>query len=78
MTEDELFEDVRYWKGRADAAESERDECKATLEALMTVLKVFLGHDQRFQIAIGGNPLAIEKMLSSARRSLTDAGGEVA
>ena len=31
MTEDELFEDVKYWKGRADAAETERNEARAAL-----------------------------------------------
>lgn len=31
MIEDELFEDVKHWKGRADAAETERNECRAHL-----------------------------------------------
>ena len=31
MTEDELFEDVRYWKGCADAATTERNEARAAL-----------------------------------------------
>jgi hypothetical protein len=29
VTEDELFEDVRYWKGRADAAEAQLSEAVA-------------------------------------------------
>lgn len=39
-------------------------------DALVDILKIFLGHDERFQIAVGGNPLAVEKMLAAAKRTL--------
>lgn len=34
MTEDELFEDVRYWKGRADAAEARLFEAMDLLKSV--------------------------------------------
>jgi hypothetical protein len=36
--------------------------------ALVTALKIFLGHDDRFQVSVGGNPIAVDKMLEEARR----------
>jgi hypothetical protein len=35
MTEDELVEDVRYWKGRAEAAEAELAKAKDLIEGLL-------------------------------------------
>jgi hypothetical protein len=35
MTEDELFEDVKYWKGRADAAKAELDEALKIIAELI-------------------------------------------
>jgi hypothetical protein len=37
-------------------------------DALVTALKIFLGHDDRFQVSVGGNPIAVDKMLEEARR----------
>lgn len=31
---------------------------------------IFLGHDERFQVAVGGNPNAVETMLDDARNTL--------
>jgi hypothetical protein len=36
-------------------------------DALVTALKIFLGHDDRFQVSVGGNPIAVDKMLEEAR-----------
>jgi hypothetical protein len=53
------------------------DQCaKAALrdfeerQALRAALRIFLGHDDRFQVAVGGNPNAVEKMLNEARALL--------
>jgi len=35
MTEDELFDDIRYWKGRADAANAEVDRLRSALRDVM-------------------------------------------
>jgi hypothetical protein len=45
------------------------------LNDLISVVKIFLGHDDRFQIAVGGNPLAAEQMLAAAKRALVRAEG---
>jgi hypothetical protein len=34
---------------------------------LLEIVAIFLGHDDRFQIAVGGNPSAVDAMLESAR-----------
>lgn len=34
---------------------------------LLSICQIFLGHDDRFQIAVGGNPIAVDKMLAAAR-----------
>ena len=41
--------------------------------ALVKYLSIFLGHDDRFQVAVGGNPNAIEEMLNGARAALSAA-----
>jgi hypothetical protein len=46
----------------------------ASAPDLAEVVKVFLGHDDRFQIAVGGNPIAVEQMLANARACLARAG----
>jgi len=33
---------------------------------LRNVLAVFLGYDDRFQIAVGGNPIAVSEMMEEA------------
>ena len=42
-------------------------------EALVKALSIFLGEDGRFQVAIGGNPIAIDAMLAEARAALASA-----
>ena len=35
-------------------------------------LEILLGHDERFQVSVGGNPLAVDRMLSAARQTFRD------
>lgn len=37
---------------------------------LIRALSIFLGEDDRFQVAVGGNPSAVEAMLAEARAAL--------
>lgn len=37
------------------------------IEALIKTLKIFLGDDERFQVAVGGNPIVVDRMLAEAR-----------
>lgn len=39
-------------------------------------LGVFLGEDDHFQVAVGGNPNAVEAMIASARTTLSKLRGE--
>lgn len=41
---------------------------------LMKALNIFLGHDERFQVAVGGNPIAVDAMLSEFRNLLKSIG----
>lgn len=34
---------------------------------LIDALSVFLGHDERFTVAVGGNPRAVDEMMTTAR-----------
>lgn len=38
--------------------------------ALIKYLAIFLGHDERFQVAVGGNPNAVDAMLEEGRAFL--------
>jgi hypothetical protein len=59
-----------YAAGHMDALEA---ACKAVAkpDALMAemleVAKIFLGHDERFQVSVGGNPIAVDRMLDHCR-----------
>jgi len=59
------------------AAQYEANKKKRALEAaapeLLAICKIFLGEDDRFQIAVGGNPIAVDKMLAEARETVTKA-----
>lgn len=81
----EAYVAARDWNGayhcarlRAERAEAEADELRAERDALMQhaeamagFLAVFLGSDERFQPMIGGNPKAIDELLTAARQALT-------
>jgi len=43
---------------------------------LVKYLSIFLGHDDRFQISVGGNPNALDAMLDEARAALAKAQGQ--
>lgn len=38
---------------------------------LLAGLRIFLGHDERFHVAVGGNPIAVDRMLGAARSLLS-------
>jgi len=42
------------------------------LEERKAALRVFMGEDELFIVSIGGNPIAIEKFLTSARAALKE------
>lgn len=48
-------------------------EATNVIDALEKIAAIFLGEDARFQVAIGGNPYAIEAMLAESRDSLSRA-----
>ena len=41
-----------------------------TYPELLAALKVFLGHDERFLVSVGGNPNAVDEMLDGCRTLL--------
>lgn len=59
-----------------DAALAAQDRLVALIPDLVRYLAIFLGEDERFHIAIGGNPYATDKMLAAARATLAKARGE--
>jgi hypothetical protein len=70
--------------GLAAGAEGERQSeavCEANSRliaaapALFTALKCFLD-DDRFQVSVGGNPSAVDRMLDDARKALSLSGIE--
>ncbi len=60
-----------YIEERTDALTLARQR----IEKLEEGLRLFL-EDQRFQVAVGGNPIAVDKMLSAARALLAPAARE--
>ena len=64
----------RYWGN-----ESPRDAALiAAARDLARFVAIFLGEDPRFQIAVGGNPNAVDKMLAAAHAALAKARDEKA
>jgi hypothetical protein len=43
---------------------------------LLAIVGIFIGHDERFCVAVGGNPTAVDAMLERARKAYAEAGGE--
>lgn len=54
-----------------------RNDVADVIDALEKVAAIFLGEDARFQVAIGGNPHAIEAMLAESRAALSRARGDI-
>jgi hypothetical protein len=50
--------------------QNETDSLRSERDALVAALTCFLD-DPRFQVAVGGNPIAVEEMLAKARAALT-------
>lgn len=48
----------------------------ASAPDLYEALAIFLGEDDRFQVTVGGNPIAVEAMLVKAHAALAKARGE--
>lgn len=44
-------------------------------DALVKALDTFLGGDDRFRVAVGGNPIAVDQMIADARAILLSARG---
>lgn len=47
----------------------------ASHDALVKALDTFLGGDDRFRVAVGGNPIAVDQMIADARATLLSARG---
>jgi hypothetical protein len=43
---------------------------------LLASLQEFMGGDPRFQVGVGGNPIAVEKMIERARAAIKKATGQ--
>lgn len=54
-------------EGERDSAIDEIQSLRQRVERLEAALRIFLGGDDRFQVMVGGNPDAVEKMLEEAR-----------
>ena len=52
------------------SARSEIERLTELLRAAQDVVEIFLGEDDQFQVAVGGNPIAVDKMLMGARSLL--------
>lgn len=52
------------------------DELEAENAALLAIVRIFLGEDARFQVAVGGNPIAVDRMLAEARAVVGNRGHE--
>jgi hypothetical protein len=50
-----------------DAAMKAVAKPDALMAEMLEVAKIFLGHDERFQVSVGGNPIAVDRMLDHCR-----------
>lgn len=55
-------------------SDSEHEMCP--LCRTLFFLKVLLGEDERFQIAVGGNPIVVDRMIAEARKTLSALASE--
>lgn len=79
MTEDELFEDVKYWKGQADALRVALEECVEVLGLVEHPRRE--DPDYGHEVATLGDRIGYGALMSSAsatwRRRLKEDGGPV-
>lgn len=54
--------------------DSEHEMCP--LCRTLAFLRILLGEDDRFQIAVGGNPNVVDRMLADGRKTLNDLVGQ--
>ncbi len=47
-----------------------------TANELAEFVAIFLNEDDRFQVWVGGNPFAVDKMIAAARAALAKARGD--
>lgn len=67
----------RHTKWEAEyAASRKRNDLSSAAADLLAICEIFLGGDEKFQVAVGGNPIAVDKMLSDARAVVAKAKGE--
>ena len=50
--------------------EGENERLRSLLQSSRDALEIFLSEDDRFHVGVGGNPIAIEKMLMTTRETL--------
>ena len=55
------------WHGPSASSMLPDAALTAERDALREVVSIFLGEDDRFQVAVGGNPNAVDKMIERAR-----------
>ncbi len=60
---------------RSEAETEANAHLIAAAPELYEALKAFL-EDERFQVGVGGNPIAVERMIANARTVLAKARGE--
>lgn len=56
--------------GHSDGEHEQCPLCRA-----IAVIGIFCGYDERFQVAVGGNPIAIDKMMADVHQLLRELVG---
>lgn len=74
-----LVAQCHEWCNGGYGPSREESEANARLIAaapdLLVLAEIFLGGDERYQVAVGGNPIAVDKMLADARATIAKAKG---
>ena len=73
--DDDVANDIARLMGAAPETAAERDRLKAINAELLAALQCFLS-DERFDVAVGGNPIAVNRMLANARAAINRATGD--
>lgn len=73
-TQDYLRSNINFnLSSEISSLEFRNKKLKEREGALVKALDIFLGGDDRFQVAVGGNPIAVDEMLNSARALIASA-----